>query len=204
MILDLTSFSFGSKLRNGTGTPSWGTQLGQQKPHYKLIKPNCDDLHEIIMGLVYNAIPVERVNLPIGKGGSMVNGLQDTGIQIATVFKNIYVNGVRIDHPFAMVLYKEDTESHRGRRTLKYSPKIYFKDDNDVMYSNMNFIFEVQKVFELSKNACWFVYEVKVKDQDTLVMSATFVNKKDTEYYKDSQARKDHWKSLIIETTMFS
>ena len=106
MILDLTSFSFGSKLRNGTGTPSWGTQLGQQKPHYKLVKPNCEDLPDIIMGLVYNAIPLDRVNLPIGKGGSMVNGIEDTGIQIASVFNKVLVNGKLINHPFAMVLYK--------------------------------------------------------------------------------------------------
>lgn len=197
MILDLTSFSFGSKLMNGTGTPSWGTQLGQQKPHYKLVKPNCDDLPEIIMGLVYNAIPLDRVNLPIGKGGSMVNGIQDTGIQIASVFNKVLVNGKLINHPFAMVLYKESTESHSGRRTLKYSPKIYFKDENNVMFSNNNFIFEVKKEFGLASNACWFVYEMQVIDQDILSMSAVFVNKDDTEYYKDSNIRKEHWKSLI-------
>jgi hypothetical protein len=197
MIIDLSSFSFGSNLRKGTGTPSWGTQLGQQKPDYKLIKPNCHDLNDIIIGLVYNSIPLDRVNIPIVKGGSMVNGLEDNGIQIASVFNKVYVNGRKIEHPFAMVLYKESSVSHFGRRTLKYSPKIYHKDDNGIMLSNNNFIYSVKKEFNLSNNACWFVYEIIVKEQDELHMSAIFVNKSGPEYYRDSHERKEIWKSLI-------
>ena len=37
MNLDLGSFAFGSYLNSGSGTPSWGTALGQSKPDYKVL-----------------------------------------------------------------------------------------------------------------------------------------------------------------------
>ena len=44
MNIDLGSFSFGSKLKEGTGTPSWGTALGQSSPNYYITREGANEL----------------------------------------------------------------------------------------------------------------------------------------------------------------
>ena len=53
MNLDLGSFAFGSYLNSGSGTPSWGTALGQSKPDYKFTYPGSEVL---LIGMVYAAL----------------------------------------------------------------------------------------------------------------------------------------------------
>ena len=89
MKIDLASFAFGCTLVEGTGTPPWGTALGQQRPDYKF---NHEGYHEIIEGMLYNAVPLKDVWLPLGKGGNIDTGIENHGIQLASVFHNVYVN----------------------------------------------------------------------------------------------------------------
>ena len=194
MKLDLASFAFGCTLIEGTGTPPWGTSLGQQRPDYKFSQEGYE---EIITGMLYNAVPLKDVWLPIGKGGSVVTGIDNPGIQLASVFQKVYVNGIKIKYPFSMVIYKENSNSHNGRRHLKYTPKISFRFEDGKVYSNEGFIEEIRNTFGLSNNSCWFICELETPNQTELYMKAIFVNKYEEMVYKNSKERKESWIKLI-------
>lgn len=194
MIIDLVSFAFGCNLIEGTGTPPWGTALGQHKPNYTFSHEGYKDL---LVGMVYNAVPLKQVYLPIGRGGNVVSGQADLNIQLASVFTKVFVNGKYINKPFIMILYKEDSTSHTGRRHLKYNPKTSYRQKDGYVYTNEDFINEVKNTFSLDDNACWFVYKIDIPDQTELHMSAIFVDKQHSVTYPDSQTRKQIWSELV-------
>lgn len=198
MIIDLASFVFGCNLVEGTGTPPWGTALGQHKPDYAFTHEGCE---EILIGMVYNSVPLKQIYLPIGRGGNIVSGIEDTNIQLASAFQKVFVNGQRINKPFMMVLYKEDSHSHSGRRHLKYSPRISYRQKDGFVHTNEAFLAEVRNVFSLSENACWFVYEINLSKQNELHLSAIFVDKQHAITYLDSRSRKQEWQQLIEKDT---
>ena len=120
MNLDLGSLAFGSYLKSGTGTPSWGTALGQSKPEYKITYPGAE---AIIIGMVYCSVPLETVSLPLGKGGRIYQASELNECQVASLFRKVYINGKNINYPFVIVLVKENSDSHSGRKSIKYSDK---------------------------------------------------------------------------------
>lgn len=194
MIIDLASFAFGCNLDKGTGTPPWGTALGQQKPDYTFTHEGYKDL---LVGMVYNAVSLKQIYLPIGKGGNIVSGQEDSNIQLASVFTKVFVNGTCINKPFIMILYKEDSLSHAGRRHLKYNPKTSYRQKDGYVYTNDDFINEVRNTFSLDENACWFVYKIDIPNQTELHMYAIFVDKQHSVTYPDSQIRKQMWSELV-------
>lgn len=194
MKIDLASFAFGCTLVEGTGTPPWGTALGQQRPDYIF---NHEGYQEIIEGMLYNAVPLKDVWLPLGKGGNVVTGIDNYGIQLASVFYNVYVNKIEIKHPFAMIIFKEESDSHNGRRHLKYTPKISFRNKDGHVFTNEGFIAEVRKTFNLTNDACWFVSELDMSTQTELHMKAHFVNPTGRVIYQNSKERKEVWSALL-------
>lgn len=194
MKLDLASFAFGFELIEGTGTPPWGTSFGQISPEYKFVR---EGFEEIIVGMLYNAVDLRQVLLPLGRGGNFVKGSETSVVQLASVFNKVYVNGEKIDYPFTLIILKEDSASHSGRRHLKYSPKISYRAFNGRVFSNNDFISMVRQHFGLADNACWFVNELKIENQDTLHMEAIFVNKDTFEVYQNSKERKQKWQNLL-------
>lgn len=194
MILDLASFAFGFELIDGTGTPPWGTSLGQHKPDYTFTHEGYE---ELLAGMVYNSVPLKQIWLPIGRGGNVVSGIENPNIQIASVFQNVFVNGKRIDKPFMMIIYKEDSLSHCGRRHVKYSPKITYRQKDGHVYTNEDFLCEVRKVFSLAQDACWFVYKIDLSRQTELHLTAVFVDKQHSVTYTNSHTRKEAWQQLI-------
>ncbi len=194
MIIDLASFAFGCNLIEGTGTPPWGTALGQQKPDYAFSHEGCK---ELLTSMVYNIVPLTQVYLPIGRGGNVVSGQEDANIQLASVFHHVFVNGKKINKPFTMIIYKEDSLSHPGRRHLKYNPKISFRQKNGFVCTNEDFLRDVRNTFSLSENACWFVYKIDASIQTELHLSAIFVDKQHSVTYPDSRTRKQAWQQLI-------
>lgn len=197
MNIDLGSFAFGSTLENGAGTPSWGTSLGQSRPEYYITREGSES---IVMGMVYCAVSLESVSLPLGKGGRVCNCLEAGTIQIASVFKKVFVNNEQIPHPFIMVLQKEDSDSHSGRRGIKYTDKASFADNTGHNYSNSDFIHLVYQQFGMQANACWFVYDIDVKNYEELHFKAIFVNNNQSEVYTNSQKRSEEWSKLIERT----
>ena len=187
MKLDLGSFAFGSSVKTGGNTPSWGTSLGQVKPELKLTYPGYDN---IVIGMVYKSIPVDKVYIPLGKGGHVCNSLEDEGIQLAAMFDKVYINEVRVNAPFIMLIYKEESDSWKGRKTLKYSTKIeYHRGENDIIY-NSNFVNAAREALQLADDACWFVSDIFIANQDELHMIAGIVNPFQSETYDSSDLRK--------------
>lgn len=200
MTIDLASFAFGFNLMEGTGTPPWGTALGQQKPDYTFTHKGYK---ELLAGMVYNAVPLKQVYLPIGRGGNIVSGQEDPNIQLASVFQNVFVNGKRINKPFTMIIYKEDSLSHSGRRHLKYNPKTSFRQKDGFVCTNEDFLNEVRKSFSLAEDSCWFVYQIDASLQTELHLSAVFVDKQHSVSYPDSRTRKQAWQQLVeLNTNM--
>ena len=193
MNIDLSSFAFGTYLDTGTGTPSWGTALGQSKPAYKFTYPGAE---VILIGMIYCSVPLDRVSLPLGKGGRIYQASELDECQIASLFRKVYINGIRIDYPFIAVLVKEDSDSHPGRKSIKYSDKNAYKH-NAEQYSNLEFIRQARKALGLEAEACWFVYNIEVYNQDELHMSAIIVDKQKSIKYANSSERRNIWLDLI-------
>ena len=136
MNVDLGSFAFGSSLQEGAGTASWGTALGQSQPDYKFTYPGAD---VIVIAMAYCAVPLDRVNLPLGRGGHIYNAAETAECVIASLFRKVYINGQKVNYPFVMVLIKEETNSHTGRRSIKYSDKNTYTDGGE-SFSNQEFL----------------------------------------------------------------
>ena len=187
MKIDLGSFAFGSTISSGGNTPSWGTSLGQIKPDLKLTYPGYDN---IVIGMVYKSIPVDKVYIPLGKGGHICNSLEDEGIQLAALFDKVYVNEVRVNAPFIMLIYKEDSNSWAGRKTLKYNTKIeYRRGKNDIVY-NSDFINAAREALQLADDACWVISDIFILNQDELHMIAGIVNPYQSETFPTADIRK--------------
>lgn len=193
MKLNLSSLAFGSIIEKGGGTPSWGTELGQSKPDYKFTIEGCED---ILVGMLYNSVNLHHVSLPLGKGGHVDIASNFEECHLASVFRKVYINGILIGYPFMMVLIKELSASHTGRRSIKYSDKIAYSFSGERL-SNQEFFRVARKKLGLNWESCWFIYEMNVLNQDELHFKAVVVNTESSESYRDSAERKDHWLSFI-------
>lgn len=193
MKLNLSSLAFGSIIEKGGGTPSWGTELGQSKPDYKFTIEGCED---ILVGMLYNSVNLHHVSLPLGKGGHVDIASNFEECHLASVFRKVYINGILIGYPFMMVLIKELSASHTGRRSIKYSDKIAYSFSGERL-SNQEFFRVARKKLGLNWESCWFIYEMNVLNQDELHFKAVVVNTESSESYRDSADRKEHWLSFI-------
>ena len=193
MKLNLSSLAFGSIIEKGGGTPSWGTELGQSKPDYKFTIEGCED---ILVGMLYNSVNLHHVSLPLGKGGHVDIASNFEECHLASVFRKVYINGILIGYPFMMVLIKELSASHTGRRSIKYSDKIAYCFSGERL-SNQEFFRVARKKLGLNWESCWFIYEMNVLNQDELHFKAVVVNTESSESYRDSAERKEHWLSFI-------
>ena len=193
MKLNLSSLAFGSIIEKGGGTPSWGTELGQSKPDYKFTVEGCE---EILVAMLYNSVNLHHVSLPLGKGGHVDIASNFEECHLASVFRKVYINDIRIGYPFMMVMIKEQSASHTGRRSIKYSDKICYNYAGERL-SNQEFFRIARKELGLNWESCWFIYEVNVRNLDELHFKAVIVNKEYSESYRDSSERKEHWLSLI-------
>ena len=197
MKLDLGSFAFGSSVSTGGNTPSWGTALGQKKPGLKLTYPGCEN---IIMGMIYKSIPVDKVFIPIGKGGHVCNSLEDNGIQLAALFDKVYINEVRVEAPFIMVIYQDSSESWAGRKTLKYNIKIAYRKGQNNTICNSDFVKAATEALHLAYDACWVISDVYIINQDELHFIAGIVNPKESEIYPSAESRKAAFLKAIEAT----
>ena len=193
MKLDLSSLAFGSIIEKGGGTPSWGTALGQSKPEYKFTVDGCN---EILVAMLYNSVNLHHVCLPLGKGGHIDIASNFEECHLASVFRKVYINDIRINYPFLMVMIKEQSASHTGRRSIKSSDKISYNHAGERL-SNQEFFRIARKELGLNWESCWFIYEVNVANYDELHFKAVIVNKEYSESYHNSAERKEHWLSLI-------
>ncbi len=193
MNIDIGSFAYGGIVLTGGNTPSWGTALGQSHPDYKFTYPGAEN---ILIGMMYCSIPLQYVSLPLGKGGRVNIASEIPECQLASLFKKVYINEIKIDYPFIMVLIREESASHTGRRTIKYSDKTAYNDGIS-HYNNQQFVNHARLKLGLADEACWFIYNIEIRNQDELHMYAAIVDANNSVDYPDSQTRRKKWLDLL-------
>lgn len=197
MKIDFATLAFGYTVKAGGGTPNWATALGQGK-EYKINESR--EINELLKGIVYSSVSLSRVSSKIGKGGRMVSGnVEDSPIIIAALFSNVYINDTLIDGGKYIVLITRDTsQSHEGRLRFKYGPSNSY-NDGEAAYSNEVFGTQAEKQLGLADEACFFVYDIGVRNQNELILHTIVVNKYSRVDYANSKALHLAWDKLIEE-----
>ena len=200
MKIDLATLAFGYSLEVGGGTPNWATSLGQSREREYRINDD-PGIMELIKGITYKAVPLSRVSSKIGKGGSLSQGNDlESPIIIAGLFEKVFINNTFIKNgKFLILVTRDNSQSHYGRLRFKYGPSNTYSCDNAVNYSNEMFWEIVKRQLNLSHDACFFVYDISVKNQDELRLKTIFVNKNGSQSYHNSDALHAAWKKLIAE-----
>ncbi len=195
MRIDFATLAFGYKLKAGGGTPNWATALGQGRD-YKI--NNDPDIDELLKGLVYSSVSLAKVTTKLGKGGRVVSGnAEESPILVASLFKNVYINESLItDGAFVVLVTKDISASHEGRLRFKYGPSNTYSSDGDV-YSNEIFWKKAKQQLGFADKACFFVYDISVKNQNELFLSTVVVDKDNEVEYADTRAQHNAWDKLI-------
>lgn len=198
MNIDLGSLFFNASIETGGGTPSWGTALGQSSPDYKLTYPGAAD---ILVAMDYCYYPLSNdVSCKLGKGGKEYKAIdsqqRDSNYEIikAALFSNVQIkiekSLISIDKPFVLLVTKENVNTHKGRRTLKYSDSARIGE-----FCNRDFFDAVQETLG-GPNVCWFAYAIDVEEQNKLIISVIKVSDSQ-ESYANPETRKKTWISLL-------
>ena len=182
MKLDLTSMFFNSFLNDGVGTPSWGTALGQSEG-YNITSDGANDL---LLGMFNNKINESLLE-------HNLRGEKD--ILIASCFKQVTINGIKINKPFIIAVVEEHSQSHDGRKSIKYNDKFKLQQKQQVI-SNEDFYKEAQA--KLGFNACWFAHELNIINGKDLNIKAVVVSENPVTY-ENSKDRREDWIKLIGE-----
>jgi hypothetical protein len=183
--IDITSLSFNSKLLNGIGTASWGTALGQKRPDYPI---TAEGANEILNSLNQDSVKINFIpSNPLHI--SNITNLKKKIIIAAGKYDKVFLNDNRINATFILLVVEETYGVHVGRKSLKYNNKIKWNDfSNEIFYS------KAQEFF--GKDACWFVYDISVRNNDELHFSAVKVSD-EIVWYIDSKERQSSWRILI-------
>lgn len=199
MRIDFATFAFGYKVIAGGNTPNWSTALGQGATHKINESPA---INELLKGLIYKSVSPEKISLKLGKGGREVFGnSEDSPIVLGSVFSKVYINDRQIDDAkFIIILTRDAAGSHAGRLKIKYGISNAFHS-GDQTYTNADFISAMKEQLCLAEDACWFVSDISVRNQDELVLKTVIVNKDGCEEYPTGQALHSAWDEL--EATEF-
>ena len=187
MRIDVTSMFFNSKIEGKTATAAWGTAIGQSKDReYRIDKLGSTDL---LIGMTYKSITLTD-KLDTSKGSS------NREILMASVFKDIFVNGTKIHNAqYVLILVREHSESHNGRLIISYAPYIKYEE-----ISNQVCIDLMRKALDCEEDGCWFIYDITIKNQSELCFSAVVVNRSQPMIYDastESKERSRMWNALI-------
>lgn len=178
MKLDLGSIMFNLKTSNG-GTCSWGTALGQNAEYkFDLTKNKID----FFTSMIYKKVPESLVECKLGKGGHS----DKYDIVLSAVFDKVYVNNELIENAeFLLFIVEEHTDSHNGRRSLKYVPAAKYNGNS----INEDCIDKIKNKFNLSNDSAWIITNISFKNQDELHFEAYFFGDSILTF-KDSSERK--------------
>lgn len=194
MRIDIGTLAFGYKVTSGGATPNWATSLGQGKEH----KINNDEaIDELLKGVVYSSVPLEKISTKIGKGGRVVTGdAKDSPIILASLFSNVSINETKIkDGKFILLITRDTSDSHAGRLRVKYGPSNTYGEGASA-YSNQDFFDQVKKQLSLADDACWFVSDIDIINQDQLVLRTVIVDSKGMVEYATSADLHKAWDAL--------
>lgn len=197
MKIDFATLAFGYTVLAGGGTPNWATSLGQGR-EYK-INEN-PDIDQLLRGLVYSTVPLSNVSSKIGKGGRLVRGNEENSpILMASLFKKVYINNTEInDGKYVILITKDTSESHRGRLRFKYGPSNTYTE-NGISYNNEIFWEKAKKQLNIADEACFFVHDISVRNQNELILNTVFVNNYHKKEYSNTAELHKEWDKLIKE-----
>lgn len=203
MKLDFKSLAFGYTLEHGTSTPAWETALGQGVG-YKM--KDLGTINELTKGMIYKAVSPKTISFKKGKGGAVVKGdAENASLVIAAVFENVFINDHQIENgKFILLIVKDDTESHKGRLKLKYGLDNAYTNDEGVTVKNRDFQEVAAQQLGLSSDACWFIYDISVDNQDTLRLKTIIVNDEGPMTYADNTALHAAWDALVEADSQMS
>lgn len=197
MKIDFATLAFGYNVKVGGATPNWATALGQGKEHK--INDNTE-IDEILKGMTYSSVSLDKITTKIGKGGNVVRGnIEDSPIVLASVFHKVYINDVLIkDGKYILLITRDTSKSHAGRLRIKYGPSNTYIENGSEIYSNQIFIQQMKSQLNLSDDACWFVSDISIRNQNELILKTTIVNPNGSEEYEDTASLHAAWESLDI------
>lgn len=195
MRIDFATLAFGYIVRAGGSTPNWATALGQGRDHKINDNPAID---ELLKGMTYSAVPSNRISAKIGKGGRMVFGSdEDSPIVIGALFPKVRVNDTPIiGGQFILIITRDTSASHAGRLRVKYGPSNTYMFENAETYSNQDFFNQMKAQLGLADNACWFVSDISIENQNEVVLKTVIVNPDGPVTYEDSAALHAAWEDL--------
>ena len=127
MKIDITSMFFNSSIVGKTATAAWGTSVGRQNPPCTIYE--SPDVVNILSGMLF-CVKTDTNNLSIDE---MSNSRE---LVMFSVFDKVYVNGVRIEGSFILLLVREHTPSHEGRIIVSYPKYAKYKKTNGEIIHN--------------------------------------------------------------------
>ena len=187
MKVDVTSMFFNSSIEGKTATAAWGTSIGQNASKSCRIETGKEGVVDFVVGMTYKST-TNFESLDISKGSS------NRELLMLSSFDKVYINGNKLeDAKYHVILVKELSESHYGRLIISYAPYITFEG-----HSNEETIELMQNALGCSPEACWFVYDISIKNQDELHFAAVVVNPEHPMIYQGtSRERSLEWNALI-------
>ena len=181
MRLDNCTVAFNLNIIDGSGTPSWGTSLGQNSK-YNYSIPGVEDL---LTSMVYCKIKETSVFCPLGKGG---NQQENYSYELASLYEKVYANGKLIPSAkFVLLIVKKIAgDYHVGRRTLKYSPNMTYNNE----FINADCYKKIGETLGISKNGSWLIYSLHTKNQDELHFDVIIADSEKPLVFNNSDERK--------------
>ena len=188
MKLDIGSLAFNLLIEDGGGTPSWGTALGQNS-NYNYTMPGIE---ELLTSMVYCTTNVNNVFCPLGKGG---NQQQSYSYEIAGVYEKVYANNALIPNAkfILLIVKKVEGDFHVGRRTLKYSPNITYKDE----HINEDCFKKIANTLGISEDGSWMVHSISTKNQDELHFEVVIADFNNAIIFNNTEERKKFLLDLL-------
>ena len=196
MKIDITSLCFGFKITKGndSGTPAWATSIAQAPKDICYIQENREGLNNILYGMMFKAHSdfenLQVRNIPGLDKSEEPHG--DRERMMFSVFEDVYINDKKVDGIYVLSFEKEDTISHRNRKHICYAKYLTYKG-----HSNKSTLKKMAKVLGCSDDACWFVYDISIKEQSKLFFSAIVVDAKSSKTYMSSKDRKIAWDNIM-------
>ncbi len=185
MKLDITSLYFNGDTESAGNTASWGTALGQERPNYPISVEGGQDIVDLININHFDFNPTDNSNHTAN-----IKNLNNKIIFASGKFDSVFVNNDEFDGPFYLLVLEETTGSHIGRKILKYNNKIKVYDN-----SNEEFYNRISDNF--GEEACWFIYEIFVKNGQLHMSAKKVANAPKS--YKNAKTRKKDWELLMDE-----
>jgi len=196
MKIDITSMFFNSSIVGKTATAAWGTSVGRQNPPCTIYE--SPDVVNILSGMLF-CVKTDTNNLSIDE---MSNSRE---LVMFSVFDKVYVNGVRIEGSFILLLVREHTPSHEGRIIVSYPKYAKYKKPNGEIIHNEQTMNKIAESLGITPNDTWFVYDISVANQDSLLINACAAGSdKYKQYVGTSKDRSKEWNDIVEVSNIVS